>query len=258
LHFFNSDICPYAQRTWIALLEKEDDPHHPKYFDLEEINFFNRDLPATQRFLKVATTVPAGIHNGHEFYESQSFNEYVNEAINPAKSLLPGNAAERFKARQFMDKHRDVCGALYKIMTAQEEKARGDAVEATLTQLRKFNDDLVLPYATGEHFTLADIAFAGFFERLVVMGEVSNFRIPETEEYKKVNEWMKNVFARESVKITMADRTDESMNTHPFGPRNRKEYLKEIARLYTSGNYAAVRALISKAPAGKTVDLSNI
>jgi hypothetical protein len=31
------DFCPYAQRAWIAFLEKEDDPNNPKLFNYKEV-----------------------------------------------------------------------------------------------------------------------------------------------------------------------------------------------------------------------------
>ena len=33
-----ADFCPYAQRAWIALLEKETDPKQPKNFNYTEVN----------------------------------------------------------------------------------------------------------------------------------------------------------------------------------------------------------------------------
>jgi len=33
-----SDFCPFAQRTWLALLEKEDDPHNPQRFMRLDVN----------------------------------------------------------------------------------------------------------------------------------------------------------------------------------------------------------------------------
>ena len=46
------DTRPFAQRTWIALLEA--DPTNPKLFDWKEVNFFNLDLADTIAFRKVS------------------------------------------------------------------------------------------------------------------------------------------------------------------------------------------------------------
>jgi len=47
LDFYNGDYCPFAQRTWIALLEKESDIHNPKYFRNLFVSSNNKDREET-------------------------------------------------------------------------------------------------------------------------------------------------------------------------------------------------------------------
>jgi glutathione S-transferase len=85
------DTCPFAQRTWIALLEKEDNPTSPVLFDLKLVNAYDKQPTTNAEFLSVTPQgmVPAALHKGNKFFNSLLLNEYVEEAINPRKSLFP-------------------------------------------------------------------------------------------------------------------------------------------------------------------------
>jgi glutathione S-transferase len=85
------DSCPYAQRTWIALLEKEENPYSPQLFDLKLVNAYDKSPVTNAEFISVNPLglVPSAVHKGQKLNESLILNEYVEEAIAPKKSLVP-------------------------------------------------------------------------------------------------------------------------------------------------------------------------
>jgi glutathione S-transferase len=66
------------------------------------------------------------------------------------------------------------------------------------------NKSLVLPYALGENFTMADILLYPWFERWSVLKVLGKKIDPK---YERLLEWIKNIQARDSIKQTR--QTDE-------------------------------------------------
>jgi hypothetical protein len=71
-------------------------------------------------------------------------------------------------------------------------EAKTAVVGRVLELIRIFESQLVGPYAMGDQFTLADIAFIPFFERLLTVGGFySGLTIPNTPEYFKTISWVR-------------------------------------------------------------------
>ena len=61
------------------------------------------------------------------------------------------------------------------------------------------NQALVLPYALGDEFTLADVMVYPFIERWAMFEHYANSKIGN---FEKVLEWVRNIQSRESIKAT--------------------------------------------------------
>lgn len=66
--------------------------------------------------------------------------------------------------------------------------------------LKEFEEGLTLPYALGNDFTLADILLYPWFSRWCALEKHLGIKIEETNA--KIHTWIKNVQARDSVKVT--------------------------------------------------------
>lgn len=256
LTLFATDTCPFAQRTWIALLEKEDNPFEPKLFDLKLVNAYDKSVATNAEFLSVTPggMVPAALHRDHKFFNSLLLNEYVEEAIHPKKSLVPATPEGKWKMRLFIEKNTPLTEAIMPLIQARTSDAKILQNNKVLELVRVFESYLAGPFAMGDQFTLADIAFVSVFERLITVGgHYTGFAIPTTAEYAKTNTWWANVIKRDSVGITRGNRTAASLSLYPAESKTRDAYLIEMMEPYTFGLFALAREAWATAPAGKRV-----
>jgi glutathione S-transferase len=104
---------------------------------------------------------------------------------------MPPTAFGRWQVRAFIDKNTPLADSWFPLIQAFTADAKATLNAKTLELVKTFNSSLIGPYAVGEQFTLADIAFISIFERLItVAGHYSGFTIPTSEEYKKFHACM--------------------------------------------------------------------
>lgn len=251
-----TDTCPFAQRTWIALLEKEEDPYNPVLFDTKFVNCYDKSIATNADFLSVNPQgmVPSAIHAGNKLYGSLLLNEYIEEAIHPSKTLMLPTLEGKWRVRMFIEKNLPLVEGIMPLLMSTQNgpEARAAANEKMLGFVRTFESWIVGPYAMGEQFTLADIAFIPAFERLLtVCGHYTGFAIPNEPAYFKTIAWWALVNSRASVKITRADRTTLSLSLYPAEARTRDAYLIELTEPYTYGLTSLARSTWASAQPGK-------
>ena len=80
VEIFSAEVCPYAQRTRMVLVEKGVD------FTLREVDLVNKP----DWFLEVLpySKVPVIRHQGRVVYESAIINEYLDE-VYPEPPMMP-------------------------------------------------------------------------------------------------------------------------------------------------------------------------
>jgi len=252
LQFYGCDMCPYAQRSWIALLEKEADPAHPALFDYHHVNL-SRKQPEL-KLVNPNETVPSGVHNGNNLYESLLFNEYIEEVFPVAgKALLPGTPGGKFRARLLIEKHKFLTEALFQLIMQQEAEAQKPILAKILTAFEKFSDDITGPFVFGEQFTLVDIALFPFVERLFIVG--AHYRglvVPHEAKFAKVHAWYAAVSARPSVAITTGPRSADSIRLGSFDSVDHKSHLLEVFEGFAYGQAQYARSVMATAKPGKS------
>ncbi|CAL9039032.1 unnamed protein product [Musa banksii] len=166
-----SYICPYAQRTWITR----------NYKGLQEkIKLVPIDLdnkPAWYKEVYPANKVPSLEHNNEVKGESLDLIKYINKNFE-GPELLPDDPAKQQFAEELFSYTDSFNKVMYTAMTSKGDV--GDYVGAALDKLEdallKFDDG---PFFLG-HFSLVDIAYAPFIERLqTFLKEVKNYDITE-------------------------------------------------------------------------------
>ena len=114
IEIISSSSCPFAQRTRMALIEKEIE------FSLTEIDLDNKP----DWFLKLSPygKVPVIRNGDYVVFESSIINEYIEE-IFPQKPLLPQNPEDRAAARVWIDfANVRFAPQIYKILLAQSHR----------------------------------------------------------------------------------------------------------------------------------------
>jgi glutathione S-transferase len=76
----------------------------------------------------------------------------------------------KWKTRLFIEKNTPLTEQIMPLLQAQSPEAKATQIAKTLELVRTFESYLVGPYAMGDQFTLADIAFISVFERLLTVG----------------------------------------------------------------------------------------
>jgi glutathione S-transferase len=189
----------FSQRTRVVLLEKSID------FTPIEIDLQNKPDGYTQisRYGKV----PAIQHGDVIIYESAIINEYLEEVF-PEPALLPRDPAKKAIARIWIDyANTRLVPAFNKFLrgkdSQEQEQGRKEFTEALLyiEQEALGKGD----YLLGDQFSLVDISFYPWFERLPLLEHFRKFTLPA--ETPRLQTWWNLVRDRSSIQ-TVANPVD--------------------------------------------------
>lgn len=193
LILYHYELCPYARRCRITLLEK--DLEH----QLVPIDLSNK--PANFLAISPYGKVPVLVDEDATIYESNIINEYLEERFwNIGECLLPDQAQDRAKVREWMAFCDDyLMGPTYRLQRALQEpvtKQDSQALEALQDDLLKYVAFLEKaleksPYLAGPFFSLADIACMPILERIEMVGT-------RLDQYPEIKAWIARLKSRPS------------------------------------------------------------
>lgn len=197
LYFYYNSNCPYAQRSWIALLELA------VAFEPVEIELGKDNKADWFREMNPNGTVPTIKHGEKTLYESLVVNEYLCEVF--AGDLMPQDAIGRAKARILMSR----CDAKFVKLSygylsckSTEDNTKDEQLRSQLEEELYFLDNAIAnsggSYFLGDKLTLADIAFIPFFQRMnVALKCFKNFNLLSLN-LSHLNSWLDLISVRES------------------------------------------------------------
>ena len=197
LEIISSSTCPFAQRTRMALLEKD------IKFVLTEIDLENKP----EWFLKISPygKVPIIRDKDTVIFESTIINEYLEETY-PLKPLLPKNPKDRAQARIWIDfANVRFVPQIYKLLLAQSERLQSEHVnrlnEALIMMEREGLEKRTSgPYWLGENISLVDFTFYPHLRRFCALEYYRKFEIPQ--ECVLLQQWMGIMEKNKSVNLT--------------------------------------------------------
>ncbi len=202
---YNAWFCPFAQRAWIALLEKGVE------FEYVEQDPYNK----TPEWLAVNPRglVPAIVHNGKSVYESSVCIEYVDEAWKTDRRLLPSDVCQRAFVRiwsNFVASKIEVhyYRLLMKRDRAEREGAKDGIVNGIQTIFGELDEKLG-PFFGGQTLNKIDIMLFPFAYRFqVVLPYYREFTLPkEGTDFERYYRWYGACLERNSIKKTLPDNT---------------------------------------------------
>lgn len=201
---YNAWFCPFAQRAWLALLEKN---VYFKYVEQDPYNKSPEWLAVNPRGL-----VPAIVHNGKSIYESAVCIEYVDEAWKTEKQLLPSDPFGRAKVRILSDHiTKKVVPPFYQLLMKKGDKEREEASRNILNGLKTLFDEFDTSHGQffgGDSLNMVDIMLAPFAYRFhVILGHYRKFKILSEEhtELVKYQRWYTALMESENFKKTLPD-----------------------------------------------------
>ncbi|MDB9312657.1 glutathione S-transferase family protein [Spirulina sp. CS-785/01] len=195
LELYSANVCPFAHRTRLTLLEKGVD------FQLHEIDLSNK--PDNFAEISPYEKVPVVKYGRDRIWESAIINEYIEELF-PNPPLMPKTAGERALVRILIDfANSQFISAFYKILLfqnpEQQEKWKNKLhhhleflEHEGIGKLSQGGD-----YWFGEHLTLLDLTYYPWFERWCVLEHYREFPLPDS--FPHLKQWWKTMQQRESV-----------------------------------------------------------
>ncbi|XP_065857329.1 glutathione S-transferase L3-like isoform X2 [Euphorbia lathyris] len=188
--------CPFAQRVWITRNYKG----LQDKIKLVPLNLQNRPSWYGEKVYSV-NKVPALEHNGKIMGESLDLIKYVDSNFE-GPSLLPDDPAKKGFAEELFAYIDKFVGTLYgSLKGADATKEAGPAFDYLENALKKFDDG---PFLLGGQFSLADIAYIPFVERLqIYFSEIYNYDI--TSGRPKLAAWIEEINKIGAYKQTKTD-----------------------------------------------------
>lgn len=193
LKLIQSEVCPYAQRSHICMLEKSLD------FEIIEIDLKNK--PAWFEEISPYSKVPVLQDGETRIYESTIINEYLDEAYSDP-ALMPTSFSDRATARIWIDyDNTGFVPDFYRVLLAQDPAEQQDIVDRIVNHMEffeqaGFTSDWKGPYWFDDFFSLVDLALYPHFERVAVLETYRKVSIPDN--CPKLKTWLAAVGERPS------------------------------------------------------------
>ncbi|KAI0145145.1 glutathione S-transferase [Xylariaceae sp. FL1272] len=219
LKLYGGWFCPFVQRSWIILHEKNI-PH--QYVEINPYHKAPEFLALNPRGLVPTLAVPTSSKAGRSkeqkpLYESTVICEYLDEAYGDQNALLPrGNAPEqvyeRARCRLWIDHIGKIVSGFYKLLqhTPDKEYSIEEARTNLQTHIKTFVKEMDDngPWFLGEKFSLVDVMLAPWAKRLFLIDHYKpgGVGIPaeghggeDEETWKRWRVWFDAITTRKSV-----------------------------------------------------------
>ncbi len=232
--FVNALECPFAQRTWITLLEKGIE------FERRDValrkpdgEYVGDDKPAWWLEMNPLGKVPVLHDAGRSFYESVVCNELLDD-LHPDPPLRPDGPWGRARMRLVIERfNQRFVPNFYRVLLRAEER-RAEPLAEMFEELDWLETQASTdgPWLCGERFTLADAALAPFFGRFRVLEHYRGLDLLEGRE--RLTRWSARVWKRPSFVGTRETPGDFDGSW--------RDYMIEVYETYASGEPASTSA----------------
>ncbi|GAB4819327.1 hypothetical protein N2152v2_006373 [Parachlorella kessleri] len=212
---WDSKTCPYAQRSWITLLEKK------LPFEISQVDLNNKSQEFQDLYASInpdpaaSAKVPILIDGDTKLIESAIVVEYlVDKYRGQGEELLPTDPATAAKVRLFTDAFQShFGGVLFALLRADSQEGLAAAKEKLVTGLQVLDKFLTWhavndggDYFLGSQYSLAEVLPTGFLQRALVA--LPHFRgvdvwgIIKEHNLSRLESWIKAALDRPSAKET--------------------------------------------------------
>lgn len=198
LRFLSTWYCPFAQRLWIALLEKGIP------FKYEEIDLHNK----TEEFLKLSPRglVSVLLHDDKTIYESAVCVEYVDEAWPQKPKIMMEQPYDKAQVRIWGDYAASRIVPLFSSVLKSDPENLDGIQKSFVENIGVFVKAMSATgnFFMGDSFSFVDIMVFPWLIRLEVLKHYKKFEIPsDIEWYPRFQKWLTACSERESVTPTI-------------------------------------------------------
>mmetsp|Transcript_40055 Transcript_40055/g.101754 ORF Transcript_40055/g.101754 Transcript_40055/m.101754 type:complete len:285 (-) Transcript_40055:535-1389(-) len=196
VEFYTMDMCPYAQRTWIALEEKGI-KYTRKLVDFRDETakaWYKENINPLGKVPSIKDT-----SDGTVIYESEIINEYLDQRFaGSGPELMPRDAAGCAAVRLWNNHlNSKLAPAHFTFLMNKDPEKETEQQKALEEAMEHYEKNLAGPYLVGDQFTLADVSALPFFERLTYsLLRFKNYEMPVS--LQRLREWLALVNSRPS------------------------------------------------------------
>jgi len=194
LELISFKVCPFVQRSVIALLEKQID------FKLTHIDL--SDPPDWFKQISPLGKVPVLKVGEQAVFESAVILEYLDEVYPP--QLHPDDALQKAIHRSWIEFCSELIMSQFKMISAKDKEAfdkHRDALQAGLHRLESMIATET-PFFSGHAFTLVDTVYAPFFMRLQILETIRPLGLDIAQ---RIQVWSDALLARDSVQNSVVE-----------------------------------------------------
>ncbi|CAA6828251.1 MAG: Glutathione S-transferase [uncultured Thiotrichaceae bacterium] len=194
LELISFKVCPFVQRSVIALLEKQVD------FKLTHIDL--SDPPEWFKGISPLGKVPVLKVGEQPVFESAVILEYLDEVYAP--KLHPDDALEKATHRAWVEFCSELITTQFKMLSAKDKDAFEENRNSLKEGLKRLEDVLAeeAPFFAGEKFSLVDTVYAPLFMRIKIVEAMRPLALDIPE---RIQMWSDALLARESVQNSVVD-----------------------------------------------------
>ncbi|KAL4452008.1 hypothetical protein ABPG75_007670 [Micractinium tetrahymenae] len=210
---FDSTTCPYAQRSWVTLLEKG------LPFEIRKVDLTNKDAEFVETYRSIypdpeaPAKVPILIDGNTKLVESMVIVDYLEQKY-PEPPLLPADAAAAARVRLFIEAlGSHLTGPLFGLLRADSKEAVETGKAKLAAGLKVLDGFIQLhgsaeggDYFLGGTYSLAEACTTGFVQRgLAVLPHyrgVDLWGLVREHKLDRLERWMKAALARPSAQQT--------------------------------------------------------
>lgn len=194
LELISFKVCPFVQRSVIALNEKQVD------YTLTHIDL--SDPPAWFNEISPLGKVPVLKVGEQPIFESAVILEYLDEVYAP--QLHPEDVLQKAIHRSWIEFCSKLIMTQFKMLTAKEKAGFEESRDALQAGLQRLETVLAKeqPFFAGEAFSLVDTVYAPLFMRLQIVEGIRPLGLDISE---RMQVWSDALLARESVKNSVVE-----------------------------------------------------
>lgn len=215
LELISFNICPFVQRSVIALNEKGT-RFKTTYVDLA-------NLPGWFTEISPMGKVPVLKAGETPIFESMVIAEYLDEVYGP--KLHPQDPIVKAQHRSWIEYSSELIMTQYYMFIASNEEDFEQKRQQLVEQLDRLNSvlDETGPMFSAEQFCLVDAAYAPIFMRIELMNKYVDLNLYAKDS--RLDKWCKALVSRKSVKNSVSHDFETAFIDYFCGE---SEYMNEI------------------------------
>jgi glutathione S-transferase len=210
MKFYSAWYCPFAQRSWITLLHKQ---QKFEYIEVDPYRLSDWWLKISRNTALVPVIVNPNSDSPGEttIIESNRTIEFLEDLSPEVNPVFPAQANQRAEHKYWMDHiNNKIVPYLYRFLKAKDPgEYRDESRVKLISGIQQLTNAMhkVGPYFSGSSMGAVDISFIPFAYRIdALLGHYRDFELPENlQNGQRYQSWYQAVLKDTSFRATSTD-----------------------------------------------------